>query len=575
MKAIKFLSAVMRPYRWAMIAAAGMGFLTSGSHLGLLMVSAYILAKAALLPPIAELQIAIAAVRLFGLTRGAFRYAERMMSHTLAFRLMSALRVRLYAAMESKPVSAIAGSQTAEWFSSFMHDVARTENFYIRILAPVLSAGLMWILSLFLFGMFDPLIALIVGVFMMINGIVIPVFVYRRSRRLSDDTETLKDSLTHNIMDWINGQADIRIAGQTRNRRKDIGELSVRYLTAGKRFSSLTHAHEGWSVFTMNLCVAATALYCMPLILSGEMNALLFPVILIGIMAGFESFHAIPHAAQHLAPAGRSAENLMLNVSSASISDKQDNHFQTAGNISWVFQHAHFYYPETSKPVFKGLTANVSGEGLTAVIGPSGCGKTTLLRMMLGYDTPQQGSLLIGGTDILRCDTDDLRQRISFCNQNPYVFSGTIRENILLGQPEATDEDMIRAAQEACIHERIALLPEGYDTHTGRHGYRLSGGERQRIALARALIKKSEILLLDEPSTHLDIDTESRIFRFLRQSGRYRAVIVVTHKIAWTEMADDIILLDTGKVIAQGNHALLMRDCPFYYEWFSQEQRMI
>jgi ATP-binding cassette subfamily B protein len=283
---------------------------------------------------------------------------------------------------------------------------------------------------------------------------------------------------------------------------------------------------------------------------------------------------ALPIAAQHWESINVSGEKIFQMTGQENIFPANHPVKNESSHTGWFFDKINFRYSPDSNPVFMEFSLRLQ-ENKTAIIGPSGCGKSSLIHLMMRLYEPQGGTIFFGGTDIRQTDSGVIRDSVSVCNQDAYVFDGTIRENILLGQPDALEEEMIKAAHLACIHDRISGLPEQYETSVGQHGFRLSGGERQRIVLARAFIRKADVLILDEPTAHLDPETEKRIFHTIWNFKKYRSVIVITHQIAWLNAADEIVVMNQGQVIENGNHDTLVNQSGFYAEWYSHARRII
>jgi len=193
-----------------------------------------------------------------------------------------------------------------------------------------------------------------------------------------------------------------------------------------------------------------------------------------------------------------------------------------------------------------------------AIVGPSGAGKTTLFALLMRFNDPQTGKILVDGTPSQHLALDDLRSHIAVVPQEPVIFSGTVSENILYGRPEATQQDVQAAARAAFAEEFILELPQGYDTYLGDRGVRLSGGQRQRIAIARAMLKNPPILLLDEATSALDAHSERMVQAALETATRGRTTLVIAHRLATVQRADAIWVLDHGALVEQGTHADLL-----------------
>jgi ATP-binding cassette subfamily B protein len=219
-----------------------------------------------------------------------------------------------------------------------------------------------------------------------------------------------------------------------------------------------------------------------------------------------------------------------------------------------------FHYP--SRPMqtaLDNLSVNVQAGQTVALVGPSGAGKTTLFALLLRYYDPQQGEILLDSVPIQNLSLHDLRQRIGIVPQEPVLFSSSAMENIRYGKPDATDEEVRAAARAAFADEFIVDLPEGYNTFLGERGVRLSGGQRQRIAIARAMLKNPPLLLLDEATSALDAHSERMVQAALESAMRGRTTLVIAHRLATVQKADQILVLEHGRLVEQGKHAELVQ----------------
>jgi subfamily B ATP-binding cassette protein MsbA len=217
-----------------------------------------------------------------------------------------------------------------------------------------------------------------------------------------------------------------------------------------------------------------------------------------------------------------------------------------------------FAHHGAARPALSDVSFGIPAAGMLAIVGPSGAGKSTLLDLLLRFHEPQQGTIWIDGSPLREIEPKSWRSRIAVVSQDPYIFDDTIRANILYGRPEATDAELAKAAHLARADEFIRELPTGYETVVGERGTQISGGQRQRIALARALIRDPDILILDEATNALDTPTEDALGEALRGFAQTRAVIVVAHKLAVIDKAYHVVVLDGGKVVEQGNPRTLL-----------------
>ncbi|MDZ7789589.1 MAG: ABC transporter transmembrane domain-containing protein [Xanthomonadales bacterium] len=235
------------------------------------------------------------------------------------------------------------------------------------------------------------------------------------------------------------------------------------------------------------------------------------------------------------------------------------------GPLSVSFDEVGFAYPSRpDEPVLRGLSFEVRAGETVAIVGPSGAGKSTLFQLLLRFYDPDAGRVSLAGTDVRKLDLLELRQRLGVVPQDVVMFSGSAAENIAYGRPEASPELIAQAARSAHVEEFVARWPERYDTFLGERGIRLSGGQRQRIAIARALLKAPPLLLLDEATASLDAESERLVQEALNDIGNDRTVLVIAHRLATVRRADRIVVLDQGRVVAQGSHDTLVAESPLY-----------
>jgi len=223
------------------------------------------------------------------------------------------------------------------------------------------------------------------------------------------------------------------------------------------------------------------------------------------------------------------------------------------------------------RPVLRDLSLTIPAGQHVAIVGPSGAGKSTLLNLLLRFWDPTEGRLLVDGQDLRDLQLASLRGQIGVVLQDPFIFDTTLRENIALGRPEATDAEIVAAARGARLHESISPLPAGYDTVVGERGVRMSGGQRQRLAIARALLRQPSLLILDEPTSALDAQTEREILDTLTELAQGRTTISITHRLSLAATADRIFVLADGRLVEQGSHAELVRAGGLYRRMYDEQ----
>ena len=244
---------------------------------------------------------------------------------------------------------------------------------------------------------------------------------------------------------------------------------------------------------------------------------------------------------------------------------------QVYGHIS--FQNVSFSY-DTNRPTLCNLNLEVEPGKVIGIVGPSGAGKTTLVQLIPRFYDPIEGAVCIDGYDARQLDLQEMRGQISYMQQEAFIFSGSIFDNIAIGDADADAARVEAAARKACIHETISGLEQGYNTQVGERGSRLSQGQKQRIALARVLIRSSPIVILDEATSSLDVETESRIFQILREELADSTTIVITHRLSAIKDADGIIVLNEGSICEQGTYDRLSSEDTFFARMHARSNRV-
>ena len=542
------LLTLIAPFRWHVAFAVACGAFTIGSSIGLMATSAYIIASAAWHPSIAELAVPIVGVRFFGIARGVFRYLERYISHDVNLRVLARLRVWFYAAIEpGAPAQLLAASHhSGDLLARIVGDVETLQNFFVRVLAPPMVA-LIIAVGMFLFlAQFSFALGFVTLAFMLVIGLVMPVATQPIHRTANQQSLALRARLSTYLVDHLQGIADMVAFGQTNASATQVRELNNQLSHAQTKLVWLASASSALGVALAHLALWFALWLAIPLVTIGELSGVQLPVIVLAVVTSFEGVLALPAAFQSLT-ANLLAAHRLFEVAEASPQSLVAEH--SIRPATWTAPpalHIHdlsFRYAPNEPLVLERVNLEVPAGKIVALVGASGVGKTTLINLLLRFWDYETGTITIGGKNLRDLSPEQARQCFAVVTQPIHLFNATIRENLLLARPDATDAEMISAAKLAQVDEFIATLPQGYATHIGEQGLRLSGGERQRLALARAFLAAMDapILLLDEATAHLDPVTERAILSAIRRQAR--TTVWITHRAFGADAVDNIIFL--------------------------------
>lgn len=240
-------------------------------------------------------------------------------------------------------------------------------------------------------------------------------------------------------------------------------------------------------------------------------------------------------------------------------------------NGDFCFSHVNFHYDSNNKKVLDDLSFEVHANETVAFVGKSGAGKSTIFNLLCKMYDVDSGSITIDGVDISLLDRESIRGNITIISQSPYIFHLSIRDNLRLVQPDMTEDEMIDACKLACIHDFIMSLPDGYDTVVGEGGVNLSGGQRQRLAIARAFLQKTEIILFDEATSALDNETQREIQKAISNLQKDYTILIIAHRLSTIINSDRILFIEDGKIVGEGGHKELLKKCPGYRELYEAE----
>lgn len=578
----RLLSFLSGSWNWVALSIL-LSTLTIGASVALIGTSSWLISTAALHPSVADLGVSVVGVRFFGISRGIFRYLERLVSHNVTFRLLARLRVWFYERLEPLAPARLMEYKSGDLLARVIGDVETLENFYVRVISPSLTAVLIGLIVSIFFASFYPPIALVLIGFFLALGLILPILAQLFSRVPGQRLITQHANIQSQLVDGIQGMADLLAFGQGAKRAQQIASTGRDYGSTQKQMARINGIHSVLGTLLTNLGLWLVLVLTIQQVTTGNLKGVMLGTFALMTLASFEAVNPLPLAAQMWNSSREAAKRLFEVVDAEpAVSDQLPvnseqspitSYREASSRAQLRFTDLTFSYPNQSVPALQNLSFTVPQGKSIAIVGPSGAGKSTLANLLLRFWDYEVGEITLGGASLKALNQDEVRRRIALVSQNSYFFNTSIRENLRLARRSATPEEIDSAVRKAQIHEFVAGLPKGYDTLIGEQGLRLSGGERQRLAIARALLKDAPILLFDEPTANLDPLTEKDVLATLFETMRRKTSLLITHRLVGLENVDEILVMDGGQIVEQGTHEELLKESSLYrHLWDLQNQ---
>lgn len=566
----KRLIKIAIPFWGQMLVALIFGALTIGSSIALMGSSSWLIARAALHPSLDKLNVAIVGVRAFGISRGVFRYLERMTAHQVTFKLLKQWRIWFYEAVEKLAPAHLNTYRQADLLTRVVSDIEILENFYIRVLAPPLIA-IMVAISMFIFTLFfSPLLTLVIFVAFLIVGLGLPYLSYQVNQQTGGKLLDSRAELNQAVLDGIQGMAEGLIYGQKAEFKTRVAQASQAVQVEQRRLAYTEGFINASHMSVIGLTVAVLLAVAIP-----RVEPLYLAPLALAVTASFEAFLPLALAANYLSQNLVAGERL-LDIIDAPLPITEPDHAKTLTTpLNLTFNKLSFRYAEGDAWALKNFDLDLPTGKKVAIVGASGAGKSTLLNLLLRFWDVEADSIHVSDADLRDYASEDVRQHIGVVTQSTYLFNTSLAENIRLAKRGMTQEDIERAAQQAHLHEFIQTLPQGYQTAVGEQGQQLSGGERQRLALARVLLKDAPLLIFDEAFSQLDPVTEQKIWQELQTIWADKSVLLITHRFIGLDVMDEIVVLQDGDTAERGTHAELLSQQGLYYQMVTQEKQIL
>jgi thiol reductant ABC exporter CydC subunit len=524
--------------------SVALGALAVGFAVALMATAGYLISRAAEQPPILSLTVTIVAVRFFGIARPLARYFERLASHDLALRSLRRIRTVFYRQIEPLAPAQLEGYRRGDLLARMVGDVDALQGLYLRGLIPPLVAALAAAACIGAAAAFLPAAGVVLAGGLIIAGIAVPVLAGALGRSAGRRQAKARGALTADLVELLRGAPELVAFGQ-----EDAALARVR--CADRELARLTRRDalvaglgDSLSLLVVGVTAAGVLAVAVSSHAAGTLDRVLVAMLALLALASFEAVAALPAAARE-AWATLAAGHRVLELvdREPSVRDPEVPLPAPVAPAVVALEGVTARYASGEPPALTRFDLELEAGKRIALVGPSGAGKTTVTNLLLRFLDPDEGRLTIDGHDLRDYRQEDVRRTFALAGQDGHLFNSTIRANLLLARPGATDPELEEALRSARIAEWVSSLPDGLDTFVGEEGTRLSGGQRQRLVLARALLADAPVLILDEPTAHLDPITARALMDDMFDAAGDRTLLLITHRSEGLDRVDETVVL--------------------------------
>jgi len=526
--------------------SALLGALAVGFGVALMTTAGYLISRAAEQPPILSLTVTIVAVRFFGLARPIARYLERLVSHDVALRAQGRIRARFYERIEPLAPAQLEGYRRGELLGRMVGDVESLQGLYLRGLVPPLVALAVAAASVGVMAAVLPAAAAILAAGLVLAGLMAPAAAWALNRAAGQRQASARADLTAELVELLRGAPELVVYGREQETLARIRSRSHELARLGRRDALAAGLADALSILIAGLTVAGVLAVAVAAVDTNALDRVLVAALALLALSSFEAVSPLQAVAREL-PATLAAGRRVLELVDREplIRDPTVPLPAPSHHAVVALEGVTARYAPSDEPALRDFDLRLEPGRRIALVGPSGAGKTTVTNLLLRFLDPEKGRVTLAGRDVREFRQEDVRSTFALAGQNAHLFDSTIRANLSFARPAARDPELWRALHRARLGDWVASLPDGIETLVGEEGMQLSGGQRQRLTLARALLSDAPVLLLDEPTAHLDLETAEAFVRDVLSAASGRAVLLITHRPEGLDLVDEVVALET------------------------------
>lgn len=561
---------LLRPHTLWMLLGVLVSLLAVLANIGLMAVSGWFIASMALAGAAGVSMnyfSPAALIRAAAIVRTAGRYAERLLTHEATFRLLAELRLWFYLRLEPLVPQIIEAHRSGDLFSRIQADIDSLNDFYIRILVPLLVAMVAVVIVVWVASGYALLIGLVLLAMLLLAGLVMPLMTARAGRLPGEQLVKQQSALRIQAIDHLQGYAELLVSGAVQAHRQALLQASQEVIGQQRSLSRLAGLANASMLLLAGLAMWLVVVLAIPRLHAGLLQPADLAMLALFSVAAFEAVLPLPEAFRLLGQVRFAAGRLFSLVDSQPAVAEPQTPAAAPAEFRWQLDQVSFRYPGMQQALLQDISLQLLPGKRIAIVGPTGSGKSTLLQLLLKHRLADAGRVMLDGRELQAYAREDLYQWIACVPQSAFLFNATIRDNLLLGDPLADDAAIDKVLEMTQLKPLLAQQREGLETWIGETGTRLSGGQARRLAIARALLKPHQLLLLDEPTEGLDTQTANALLMALLDGLGNRSLLMITHRLTGLEAFDEILFLENGQLVERGSAAELFELRGRYFQY--------